>query len=220
MSVLAASLRDNISGVLRLGTIIDPESIRLGPLMAALLKFYPHVEVSLNHGISGSVLQMLQDEQVDACFYLGTVRDPAIAAHQLAIERYVVVAPAAWQDQIADADWPDLAVMPWLSTPPGSSQHGLVTQILAERGLSHSTVIEVDQEASMIDLVQSGVALGLMRERLARAMVQTGQVIVWEGARLPCPLCLLHRRVDAGKGSIQALLATLPMIWQADGDAA
>jgi DNA-binding transcriptional LysR family regulator len=31
MAALAASLRGNITGVLRLGTIIDPESLRLGP---------------------------------------------------------------------------------------------------------------------------------------------------------------------------------------------
>lgn len=134
MSVLAASLREHVSGVLRLGTIIDPESLRLGPLLAELLRFYPHVDVSLVHGISGSVLQMLRDGQVDACFYLGTVRDPEIAVHPLTVEHYVVVAPAAWEARLRQATWADLAAMPWLATPAGSSQHGLVAQMFAERG--------------------------------------------------------------------------------------
>jgi len=72
----------------------------------------------------------------------------------------------------------------------------------------------------MIELVQSGVALGIMRERLAAGMVQSGQAVIWEGARLPCPLCLLHRRASADNPMVQALLATLPMIWQPEADVA
>lgn len=220
MTALASSLRGNVSGVLRLGTIIDPESIRLGPLMAALLEFYPHIDVTLAHGISGSVLQMLRDGQVEACFYLGTLRDPEITVHPLAVEHYVVVAPAAWQARLQGATLEDLARMPWLATPAGSSQHGMVAQMFAERGLSYSTVVEADQEASMIELVQSGVALGLMRERLATGMVRSGQAVIWDGARLPCPLCLLYRRASTDNPMIQALLATLPMVWQPEPDAA
>lgn len=218
MTALASSLRGNVSGVLRLGTIIDPESIRLGPLLAALLQFYPHIDVTLAHGISGSVLQMLRDGQVDAGFYLGTLHDPEITVHPLAVEHYVVVAPAAWEAKLREASLQDLAAMPWLATPAGSSQHGMVAQMFAERGLSYNTVVEADQEASMIELVQSGVALGIMRERLAAGMVQSGQAVIWDGARLPCPLCLLHRRASADNPMVQALLATLPMIWQPEAD--
>nr|WP_311527017.1 LysR family transcriptional regulator [uncultured Ralstonia sp.] len=220
MAALAASLRGNVSGVLRLGTIIDPESIRLGPLLAALLKFYPHIDVTLAHGISGSVLQMLRDAQVEACFHLGTVRDPEIMSHQLAVEHYVVVAPAAWEARLRHATWEDLAGLPWLATPAGSSQHGMVAQMFAERGLSYHTVVQADQEASMIELVQSGVALGMMRERLAVGMAQSGQAVIWGGARLACPLCLLHRRASADAPLVQALLATVPMVWQPKSDPA
>lgn len=220
MAALAASLRGNITGVLRLGTIIDPESLRLGPLLAALLKFYPHIDVTLAHGISGSVLQMLRDAQVEACFYLGTVRDPEIMVHPLAVEHYVVVAPVAWAARLRTATLQELSAMPWLATPAGSSQHGMVAQMFAERGLSYSTVVEADQEASMIELVQSGVALGIMRERLAAGMVQSGQAVIWDGARLPCPLCLLHRRASAEEPMVQALLATVPMVWPPEADAA
>lgn len=110
--------------------------------------------------------------------------------------------------------------MPWLATPAGSSQHGPVAQMFAERGLSYHTAVEADQEASMIELVQSGVALGMMRERLAISMTQSGQAVIWGGARLACPLCLLYRRTSSDAPMIRALLATMPMVWQPKGDAA
>jgi DNA-binding transcriptional LysR family regulator len=218
LASVAASMRGKVSGTLRLGTIVDPDSIRLGPLLAALLQFYPHLDVSLVHGISGAVLHRLRAGEVDAGFHLGTVKDAQIAVRPLALEHYRVVAPAAWADRLRDATWDDLATMPWLATPPGSSQHGLVDQMFAERGLTYATVVEADQEASMIELIQSGVALGLMRERVAAAALGSGQVVAWPGARLPCPLSLLYRRASEAEAVIQALLATLQIVWPADAD--
>ena len=215
---LAASMRGTVSGALRLGTIIDPESIRLGPLLAALVQFYPQVDVSLLHGISGGVLQMLREGQVDACFYLGILKDAEIAVRQLSLEHYVVVGPAAWEERLRSATWNDLAAMPWLATPAGSSQHGMVDQMFAERGLTYRTVVEADQEASMVELVQTGVALGLMRERIATPAVRSGQAVVWKGARLPCPLALLYRRSCEDSAILQALLAALQVVWPVEAD--
>ncbi len=219
IGALAKSMRGTVSGALKLGTIIDPESIRLGPLLATLLELYPHVDVSLVHGISGGVVQMLRERQVDTCFYLGTLKDPEIAVRQLALEHYVVVGPAAWETQLREADWPALAAMPWLATPAGSSQHGLVDQMFAERGLACHTVVEADQEASMIELVQTGVALGLMRERIAAPALRNGQAVLWPGVRLPCPLSLLYLRSNEDSMTLQALLAAAQVVWPAEAEA-
>jgi DNA-binding transcriptional LysR family regulator len=213
IGALAALMRGTVSGALRLGTIIDPESIRLGPLLAALLHSYPLVDVALQHGISGTVLQMLRDGQIDACFYLGALKDPDIAVRQLSLEHYIVVGPVAWAERLRQADWPALAAMPWLGTPVGSSQYGMVAQMFAERGLSHCTSVQADQEATMLQLVQSGVALGLMREQVAAPILQSGQAVRWQGVRLPCPLSLLYRRSTENSATILALLAMLQQVW-------
>ena len=214
----ATSMGGSLSGALKLGTIIDPESIRLGPLLTALLELYPHVDVSLFHGISGGVLQLLKEKQVDACFYLGTLKDTEVAVRQLALEHYVVVGPVAWAERLRSASWEDLAAMPWLATPPGSSQYGLVEQMFAERGIAYRTVVEADQEASMIELVQAGVALGLMRERIAGPALRSGHAVVWPGARLPCPLSLLYLRANDDSMMLQALLAAAQVVWPLDPD--
>jgi len=219
IAAISASMHGMVPGALRLGTIIDPESIRLGALLATLLERSPHVDVSLFHGISGGVLQMLKEKQVDACFYLGTLKDAEVAVRQLALEHYVVVGPVAWEARLQSASWAELAAMPWMATPRGSSQHGLVDQMFAERGLAYRTVVEVDQEASMIELIQTGVALGLMRERIASPALQSGQAVVWPGARLPCPLSLLHLRSSEDSTMLQALFAAAHTVWQLDATA-
>lgn len=209
----AKATRGMVAGNLRLGTIIDPESIRLGPLLGALLKFYPQIDVRLKHGISGSVLASLRAGELDACFFLGTIDDPQIVALPLDVETYVVAAPSAWHASLMHADWAALAGMPWVGTPPGSSQHALIQQIFAERGLTQRTVIEADQEASMIDLVRSNVGLCLMRERLTSEVVANGQAVVWEGARIPCPLSMLFPAASSESNIIRAFIEALRSVW-------
>ena len=48
----------------------------------------------------------------------------------------------------------------------------LVDQMFAERGLAYRTVVEADQEAAMIELIQSEVARGLMRQRIAASALR------------------------------------------------
>ena len=111
------AMQGRVSGTLRLGTIIDPESIRLGPLLGALLRFYPLIDVRLQHGISGSVLGSLRARELDACFFVGSVTDPAIAVMPLDLETCVVIGPRAWQAQLAGAGWAEIAEMPWVGAP-------------------------------------------------------------------------------------------------------
>lgn len=215
VAAAAHALRGAVTGVLRLGTIVDPESIRLGPLLAALLHAHPQLELRLVHGISGTVLQQLRDGQLDACFHLGPVADPDLHVLPLAEEQYRVVGPAAWRERLQQAGWAELAALPWLSTPAGSSQHGLVQQMLAAHGLACRTVVEADQEASMIQLIETGVALGLMRERVAAPALAAGRVVAWPGARLPCPLSLLSLRRHHTTPALQALHAAARQVWAA-----
>jgi DNA-binding transcriptional LysR family regulator len=209
----AKAMHGTVSGTLRLGTIIDPESIRLGALLGVLLKFYPQIDVRLQHGISGTVLAGVRSNELEACFFLGELNDPQIVALQLDVETYVVAGPSAWREALAQADWSALATMPWVGTPLGSSQHALVQQMFAERGLTHRTVIEADQEASMIDLVRSGVGLCLMRERLTSGVVASGQAVIWDGAHIPCPLSMLYPAAAADSPVTRAFIEAVRSVW-------
>jgi DNA-binding transcriptional LysR family regulator len=216
LAALATSIHGRLAGALRLGTIVDPDAIRLGPLMAQLLQCHPHVDVSLVQGVSGALLKQLREGDLDACFHLGLPKDAQIAVRPLRLEHYVVVAPAAWAPRLQSATWEDLAQMPWLATAPGSSLRELVGQIFAQRGLAYRVVVQADHEASMLGLMRAGLGLALVRERIALPLAQRGDGVVWAGARLPCPLSLLYRRSDADRDVLQALLAAVSAVWQGE----
>ncbi|WP_054471932.1 LysR family transcriptional regulator, partial [Achromobacter xylosoxidans] len=165
------ALRTTVQGELRLGTILDPEFLRLGATLQYLVQHYPKIRPTLRHGMSGSVGRQVRAGELDVGFFLGP-RDaargqPALHALPLAGFSYYVVAPKGWGPQLAGRDWRDIAALPWIWTPPDSVHHRLLAAKFAELGVTPNTVAEVDQEASMLDLVRSGVGLTLARDSIA-----------------------------------------------------
>lgn len=206
LTAAAKSLHGQLTGTLRLGTIIDPASIRLGELLGEMQQHHPQVDVRLEHGISGGVLQRLLDGQLDACFHLGEVDAPGLASIALTTERYVVAAPAAWRERVAGRGWPELFALPWIGTPRGSSQTAIVERLLRQHGATRQTVAEADQESSLVDLAAAGVGLCLVRERLAQRLLADGPLMLWDGEKIDCPLSLLMP-AEAVSRPLQAALA-------------
>lgn len=213
LAAAAKSLHGQLTGTLRLGTIIDPASIRLGELLGELQQHHPQVDVRLEHGISGGVLQRLLDGQLDACFHLGEVDAPGLARIALATETYVVAAPAAWRARVAGRSWPELFALPWIGTARGSSQTAIVERLLRQHGATRQTVAEADQESSLLDLAAAGVGLCLVRERLAQRLLPLGQLMLWDGEKIDCPLSLLMPAEAAARPLQAALAERVLSVW-------
>jgi DNA-binding transcriptional LysR family regulator len=211
----AKRLQGEVAGTVRLGTIIDPESIKLGSFLGAVLQYYPLLQIKLNHGISGTVLDQLMAGELDAGFYLGDVNTPGVAQVLLKTVSYRIVAPPDWKERMPQATWQDIGQMPWVGTPAQSSQHRLVREMLRRKGFEPRFVVEADQEASMISLVKNGVGLCLMRDELAQAAAQRGEVVIWQEVNQPCPLTFIYPSAREHEPSIAGLRQVLQEIWGA-----
>lgn len=102
----AATLRQEVRGRLRIGTILDPEFLRLGGFLRQLVETWPHIETALRHGMSGWVLEQVRAGELDVGFYIGQpaeddARDAALF-HSITLTRfqYRVLAPAGWKDRV------------------------------------------------------------------------------------------------------------------------
>lgn len=217
----AATLRHGtVRGPLRVGTILDPQFIRLGDWLGALVKAAPGIATELRHGMSGSVLAELQQGALDVCFYLSPslaatrALQPRLAARTLTRFDYRVVAPAGWGPQVEGRDWEGLATLPWLATPPQSVHSRLLAEVFGPRGLSPRRAALVDQEASMLDLIKSGVGLSLVRDSIAMRESQTSGLPVADRVSIACELqfvCLEGREGDA---VVAASLLALDRVWR------
>lgn len=217
----AHRLSKEIRGQLRIGTILDPEFLRLGALLNELLRYAQHLEIVLGHGMSGEVLQRVMDDELDAGFYLSIPSDTLTTSETifrkvLTRYSYKVLAPAGWESQVRDKEWRQLAGLPWLATPTASAHHRLLAQVFGANsltGLDANYVALVDQEASMLDLVKSGVGLSLVRDHIALREAQAHGLAIANLVSLECALSFVCLRKRMDDPSVAAALMALKQVW-------
>ncbi|CAG1001874.1 Hca operon transcriptional activator HcaR [Burkholderiales bacterium] len=218
MKAQALSLKGEVAGHLRVGTLADPETLRLGDLLARAVERHPLLQIELHHEVTGAAFAKVRDGALDASFYYGPLHHPAVASLALRPLAYRVAVPAAWRDRIAADDWASIAALPWVTTPPISSHHALAAQLFADRGTAPATIVEADHESVVRSLVIAGVGAGLMREDLALESERAGEALAWPGARLETPLQFIHARERTPDPAVAALVALVADTWR-DGHA-
>lgn len=196
----AARLSGQVAGTLRVGTVSDPESIRLGRVLAAAMRVHPRLELAVSHQVSGEALEGVRDGRLDASYYFGARPGEEVDALELGEIAYRIAIPAAWSHHTANADWATLVSLPWVLTPPISSYYALVTALFEEHGLPlPSRHVEADDESVIANLVASGVGVSLLREERAQELEREGSVRIWGDTRVVSTLwfiALATRRDD------------------------
>lgn len=217
----AGMLHSTLRGKLSIGTIVDPEFLRLGAFLSRLMARAPQLETELQHGMSGSVLNRIAQGDLDVGFYLAPPGEgpglnqghEALAWRELTHFDYHVIAPAGWENRLIDTRWEHLATLPWIVTPQDSAHHRLLKQALAKSGAVPNRVAQVDQEACMLDLVRAGVGLSLARDALAMTERQESGLAAAENIRLPCALSFVWRHDSTAESTVNAALNTLDEVW-------
>ena len=206
---MAASLREHVRGTLRVGTILEPEFIRLGPFVRSLATSLQKTEVFLRYGISDDVLMQIGKSELDVGYYIDaaplnapalserTIGDGKFQLAPLMRYDYRVIAPLAWRDKVVGKGWADLADLPWLATPPHSAHRRLTDDIFRTFGSLPKRVAFADQEEAVIDFVESGLCLGLARDGILDRITRKRDFVIADKVTLTCDLsfaCLASRR--------------------------
>lgn len=215
----AMGMSGQIQGRLKIGTIVDPEFLRLGAWLKDLSSTHPGLQFDLQQGISGAVSRRVQEGALDVAFVLGLpdFEDLAEGLHveELVDCHYRVIAPKGWGPQIDGKSWAELAALPWVGTPADSVHHRLLSRTFADAGVEPRIAARVDVESSMLDLVRSGVALSLARDNLALAASHQHGVAVARGVQLHSVLGLVCRRQRIGEPPIKAAFEAVRRVWLA-----
>jgi DNA-binding transcriptional LysR family regulator len=213
LSSHAKAFAGETTGRARVGTLADPEFLRLGDFLAQALDRYPLVEIELHHEVSGAAFAKVRDGELDASFYYGSLDHPDVACVPLLDYAYRIIGPAAWGDRLRHASWEELVQMPWILAPRVSTLRSLVEDLFAKRGSSPVIRVEADNEAVMRSLVTAGSGVALMREDAALEAAAAGEIALWNKVRLETTLKFLHLRQREDDPVIRALLDVLHGIW-------
>jgi DNA-binding transcriptional LysR family regulator len=217
MKNAAMELKGEVVGTLRIGTVSDPASNRLGELLAFAVKRHPRLKLELHHEMTGAALEAVRDGELDGSFYFGDEPGSEFVALPLRQFVYLIAAPAAWADRVKHADWAEMAALPWVRTPTISTHTRLIEALFIEHGVDPPpNQIEADDESVLVNLVIAGVGVSLMRDDIAREQVKAGEICVWPKARLRTMLWFVSDAQRAGEPLIDALLGLVCEVWGLD----
>jgi len=216
----AKALKGEVAGKVRVGTMSDPQFIRVGEFLSATVERHPLLQVELHREITGVGFAKVLNGELDASFYYGDLEHPAVGRLRLRESSYRVAAPAAWKSRLADAGWDEIAHQPWVITPSVSTHHQLLRALFDKHGIEPTKVVEADQESVIANLVVSGVGLSLIREELALEKQAAGEVCLWSDVRLHTTLWFVYLLARENDPAIRALLGVLRDIWKLASPAA
>ncbi|HSC78775.1 MAG TPA: LysR family transcriptional regulator [Chitinolyticbacter sp.] len=211
----ARAMAGEPKGKLRIGTIGVPARLKLGPLLAVLRDRYPLITVQTQHAISGVVLNDVRKKVLDGGFYLG--RNPYQNVNTVALSelRFCVAMPAAWADQYGDADWCTLGQAPWLGLSQFTSLSSITQELWRERNIAPKKVGEFDEEATLVEMLKSGVGISILAERTAQRFAADGSIALWRGGEIviSAPLQFIYSAEREMDPLIGMLREALREVW-------
>ena len=214
----AQQLRDHARAIsgrldvrLRIGTILQPDYLRLGELISVMRERYPTLDTELHMAISGVGLEKVRRGELDAAFVLGEYDDPLLRVLPLEPLQYVIVVPKVWKERLDD--WKALAGRPWVLTPEKGKVNQMALEMLASRHLAPASIIEVDQESMIRNLVSAGVGISLMREDFAREAAEAGEAEIWPHGTARTVLCLAYLAERESRPEILAFVRAVELVW-------
>jgi DNA-binding transcriptional LysR family regulator len=214
----AQHLQGRPAGRLRLGTVLDPATLRLGAFLSRAIESHPLIDIELHQVFSGAALDGVRDGTLDASFFFGSIDDAAMHGEPLRPLIYRVALPAEWRLP-RHTGWDAIAVRPWILAPPTSSHRQLAMELFQQRGVAPVQVIEADNESVILNLVASGVGASIAREELALASAQEGRIAVWPGAELTTRLWFIFVAQRAADPLLEAVRAVLREVWRQEESA-
>ena len=132
----ARAIRGEVVGRARVGTVSDPQFVRIGDFLTQALEEYPMLEIEIHHEVTGAAFEKVRDGTLDASFYYGGLAHPDVTGVPLRDFGYRVVLPATWGDRVKQLSWDEIVAMPWIVAPPISTLRLLAEQLFEARGSS------------------------------------------------------------------------------------
>ena len=209
----ARDLQGEVTGVLTLGTVADPDTLRLGSLLGALVRTLPLLEIKTRNGPAEELREQVAAGLLQAAFYIGPSIPREVAGLPLQTMHYRIAGPARLRTQLLHAGWRDIAAMPWIGAPAQHHVQTLLRDMFARQGLAPHQVVESDEISLPHSLVRAGVGLSLLREDVALPASERGEVVIWPHARVGALLGFIYPRAAEHDPAIVATLQLLRSVW-------
>lgn len=209
----ARELQGEVSGSLVIGTVGDPDSLRLGSLLGGLVGALPLLEIKTRSGDAEALREAVATSTLGASFYIGPNIPRDVNGLPLQTLHYRIAAPFAFSHQVLHAGWREIADMPWIGAPHASHAQSLLRDLFSRQGLLPNIVLESDDASAPHSLVRAGLGLALLREDIAVPAAERDEVVIWPHTRVAAMLSFIYPKTSEHDPAIVAALSVLRGIW-------
>jgi DNA-binding transcriptional LysR family regulator len=210
----AKEIKGEVTGNVHIATVDDSDFLRLGELLYGLRTSLPLLQIKTRLVLADAVVDGVLDDSFDAGFHIGAIDHPDINALPLRTVAYLAVGPAGYAERLARAGWRDVAELSWVAAPERSHVARFQRQLFAQQGIRPNEVVECDQLSAMLDLVRSGVGMGLLREDIALSAVEKNEVSLWPHGRIEGMLSFIYRTANEHQPAIVGMLSVMREHWK------
>ncbi len=209
----AKEIKGEITGRALIGTLGDPDFLRLGSFLNALVTALPLLEIKTRSTPAEGILEGVASGEFAAGFYIGMLNVKDVTSLPLRGVRYRAVAPPSFAPKLSACGWREVAALPWIGAPEKSHIHQLMTAMFGRQGLTPNIVMESDELTAPHSLVRAGVGLCLMREDLALVAAEKGEIVIWSHAVIDTQLSFLYPTSAEFEPAIVGMLSVLRDAW-------
>ena len=211
----AGALRQDVTGVVRLGLNNEAARLHVPEILAVMTRRHPGVELHLVNSSSPRILDNVRLGRLDVGFVYDNIIE---AGHEVAVTPLeevpmAVVGPTSWAERVSRADWDELAGLPWVWFSERCPFQYLLESSFSRRGLPINKVMVGDNDATLRTLVAAGVGLTLLRRDDALEAAAAGEACVWPWEGMALGLALVHRRERAADRCIEAVAEAVAEVW-------
>ncbi len=211
-SSFARELRGKVEGTLVVGSNSEPGN-RIGDVIKALHARHPLVTIDLHARPSLGTRQALKSGELDVGVLLGRPVDVGFTYYELMTVKYRVAGPVAWKETIERANWAELASLPWI-TPTNSSAYAMMlTELFEGKNLKLNSVARFDNASHVRLMLQTGIAMMLMREDHAIEGEKEGYLALSPIARTKVSLLIAHLSSRKNDPLIRAFVEAAKIAW-------
>lgn len=209
----ARELQGEIAGSLVIGTLGDPDALRLGSLLGGLVAALPLLDIKTRSGDAETLREGVATSTLQAAFYIGPHIPRDVLGLPLQTLHYRVVAPLAYRDRLSHAGWREIADLPWIGTPHAGHVQTLLRDLFSRQGLLPNQVVESDDASAPYSLVRAGLGLALLREDMAVPAAEREELVIWPHTRVAALLSFIYPKTAEHDPAIVAALSVLRQVW-------
>ena len=213
----AETLSEHFVSHAQLGLIHPIASHKVTELTRLIQQHSPDVQLHIQYGMSGEILERLTAKRLHGGFFLGHIEGRSLQCRFLQNIAYALICPDGEEDKLRRGLPKSLNDYTWIEMSGISGSHKNLQQFWHRHKLSPKKQIICDYPQTIIDLVADGAGLAMVPKHTAKAARTQGKpVALIDEFEQSLPLHFVYLDEYGTDHALLLLLDCVLEVWQAE----